>query len=177
MKTLAITGGFVPIPHARKAKPLTRLMLICLFKPREASENCSGHTRCQILPKNPLMRPNCMPSFLRKAQKWEDPWYQKLLTSRAACSLPNFPSEGKTCLIRFGYLSWADTYFWVLCSLVWHQGPKKQFNVYEWTRDILYLKRHVLERDWSACSKYDSHPRFNSQHDVGERGGGTHMTI
>ena len=25
-------------------------------------------------------------------------------------------------------------------------------------------KRHVLERDWSACSKYDNHSRLNSQH-------------
>ena len=39
------------------------------------------------------MRPNCMPSFLRKAQKLEDPWYPNWLTSRAACTLPNFSSK------------------------------------------------------------------------------------
>ena len=34
-------------------------------------------------------------------------------------------------------------------------GSKKQIS-----------KRHVFERDWTKCSKYAKHSKFNNQHDL-----------
>ena len=46
----------------------------------------------------------------------------------------------------------------VTCSLVWLQEHISQ--------------THVLERDWTACLKYDNHSRLDSQHNWGKGGGG-----
>ena len=32
----------------------------------------------------------------------------------------------------------------------------------------IYQKRHVLEKNWTMCLKYDKHSRLNSQHNGGE---------
>ena len=50
-------------------------------------------------------------------------------------------------LVTFLFL---DTSMWVVCGWVWFQE-----RIPKW---------HVLKRDWTTCSKYDNHFRFNNQH-------------